>query len=37
MVLVLVRGSRREVPEELVTVISFNPRVFLSCLVMVGL
>ena len=36
MVLVFVRRSHWEVPGELVTLISRVPRVFLSCLMMVG-
>ena len=36
MILVLVRRSRKVVPEEIVTLMSWDPRHFLSCLVMVG-
>ena len=35
MVFVLVRRSRKVIPEELVTLMSWDPRDFLSCLVMV--
>ena len=36
MVFLLVRRSREVVPEELVTLISWDPRYFLICLVIVG-
>ena len=36
MVFVLVSRSRKVVPEELVTLVSWDPRYFLICLVIVG-